>query len=251
VFENNVYAGDSRILDLQPGEERLLSYAVDLGAEVEVVPDVVKNELTRVALNKGLLYQTRKMRVAKTYKAKNRTQQDRLLVIEHPYDPEYKIVSKEQPSERARDVYRFEVKLPADKSASLDVVEERDVVQTVQLTSSDDQTIRFFLSQSVCSDKVKAALQKAVELKSALAKTQQDLAKAAQQLKDVTDDQVRLRANIKELPSTSPVYKKYLDKFEKEEEQIEEMQASVKKLQEQEHKQRQEFEGYLGGLDVE
>ena len=53
------------------------------------------------------------------------------------------------------------------------------------------------------------------------------------------------------LPSTSPVYKKYLDKFEKEEEQIEEMQASVKKFQEQEHKQRQEFESHLGSLDVE
>ena len=72
-----------------------------------------------------------------------------------------------------------------------------------------------------------------------------------QQLKEITDDQARLRANIKEVPSTSPVYKKYLDKFEKQEGEIEEMQASVKKLQETELKQRQEYETYLGALDVE
>ena len=38
VFEGSNYAGDARILDLQPNEERLLSYAVDLGTEVNPVP---------------------------------------------------------------------------------------------------------------------------------------------------------------------------------------------------------------------
>src|SRR4029077_17922634 len=38
VFEGSNYAGDSRVLDIQPDEERLLSYAVDLGTEVNPVP---------------------------------------------------------------------------------------------------------------------------------------------------------------------------------------------------------------------
>src|SRR5205814_7029668 len=38
VFDGSNYAGDARILDLQPNEERLLSYAIDLGTEVEAVP---------------------------------------------------------------------------------------------------------------------------------------------------------------------------------------------------------------------
>jgi hypothetical protein len=70
-------------------------------------------------------------------------------------------------------------------------------------------------------------------------------------LKEITDDQARLRANIKELPPTSAVYKKYLEKFEKQEGQIEEMQATIKKSQDDELKQRQGYENYLGGLDVE
>jgi septal ring factor EnvC (AmiA/AmiB activator) len=124
-------------------------------------------------------------------------------------------------------------------------------VQTVQLSNSDDQAMRYFISQSVISDKVKAALQKAIELKTTLSKTQQDLAQVQKQLKEITDDQVRLRANIKELPSTSSVYKKYLEKFEKQEGQIEEMQATIKRSQDDELKQRQGYENYLGGLDAE
>jgi septal ring factor EnvC (AmiA/AmiB activator) len=143
------------------------------------------------------------------------------------------------------------VKLPAGKTADLDVAEERDFVQTVQLTNSDDQTMRYFISQAVTSEKVKAALQKAIELRGSWAKTQQDLAQVQKQLKDITDDQGRLRANIKELPPTSPVYKKYLEKFEKQEGEIEEMQATIKKLQDEEHRQRQGYETYLGNLDVE
>jgi hypothetical protein len=251
VFENDTYAGDSRILDLQPGEERLLSYAVDLGMEVEPVVEEGKTTLTKVKLQKGVLYKTTKIRTVQTYKAKNRTNQERLLIVEHPYHPDFKLVSKDEPNERARDVYRFEVKLPADKSASLEVAEERYVEGIIHLTNSDDQEMRFFINQTVSSDKVKAALQKAIDLRSTWAKTQQDLAQVQTQLKDIVDDQARLRANMKELPQTSPIYKKYLDKFEKQEGQIEEMQATIKGLQDTEHKQRQGFENYLAGLDVE
>jgi hypothetical protein len=251
VFENNVYAGDSRILDLQPNEERLLSYAVDLGAEVETVSPTGSEKITKLKLNKGILFTTTKARETKVYKAKNRSQQDRMLIIEHPYRPVFTLVSKEQPSERARDVYRFEVKLPAGASAETEVSEERDIVSTVQLSNSDEQTMRYFISQTVISDKVKAALEKAIELKSALVKTQQEREHVEKDLKLIVDDQTRLRANLKEMPRDAAAYKKYLDKFDKQEAEIEELQTTIKKRSEAELKQRQEYEAFLGALDVE
>jgi hypothetical protein len=251
VFENDIYAGDSRVLDLQPNEERLLSYAVDLGTEVEALPANNSGKLVKVKLNKGILYSTTLVHEAKTYKAKNRSQQDRLLIVEHPFRPEFHLVGTQKPAEQARDVYRFEVKAPAGKTVELQVAEEHDQVQTVQISNSDDQSIRFFLSQTVVSEKVKAALLQAIELKTALTKTQQDLAQVQRQLKDITDDQARLRANIKELPQGADAYKKYLDKFNKQEDEIDKMQAKVKELQDEEFKKRQEYEGFLGSLDVE
>ena len=35
MFEGSTYAGDTRVLDVQPDEERLVSYAIDLGTEVD------------------------------------------------------------------------------------------------------------------------------------------------------------------------------------------------------------------------
>jgi hypothetical protein len=262
VFEGNNYAGDARIHDLQPGEERLLSYAVDLGTEVEAVNPTSNGKLTKVKLYKGLVYSTTRVQEGKVYHAKNRTEQDRLLIIEHPYRPEFNLVNatyedadkktKEiKPSERARDVYRFEVNAPASKSITTEVSEERDVVSTVEINNTNDDTIRYFLSQAVSSPKVKEALQKAIALKSKHSTTQQELAQVEKQLKVVTDDQARLRANLKETPATAPVYKRYLEKLENQEAEIEKMQTSQKKLQDAELAERQAFDSYLAALDVE
>ncbi|MFL5242360.1 MAG: DUF4139 domain-containing protein [Gemmataceae bacterium] len=251
VFDNANYAGDARIPDLQPGEERLLSYAVDLGTEVEATAKPGDGKLTKVKLQKGLLIQTQRQRETKAYKAKNRGDQDRTLIIEHPYRPAFKLVSEAKPAERARDVYRFELKLPANKTADLEVAEEVDITNSIQISNADDETMRFFLSQPVLSAKVKEALQKATVLKNKAATTQQELAQVNKELKTITEDQTRLRANLKETPATAPVYKRYLEKLEKQENEIDKLQASQKTLQDAELTQRREFEAYLAALDVE
>src|SRR5262249_25322607 len=131
------------------------------------------------------------------------------------------------------------------------VLEERDVVSTVQINNSDDQTIRYFISQAVTTPKVKEALEKAMQLKAKHTATQQELGQVDKQLKALTDDQARVRADLKETPATAPVYKRYLEKLEKQEGEIEKLQASQKKLQDTELAERQEFENYLASLDVE
>jgi septal ring factor EnvC (AmiA/AmiB activator) len=111
--------------------------------------------------------------------------------------------------------------------------------------------MRFFISTPVCSTKMKQALEKAINLRSKMSFTSQELAEANKELKIITDDQARIRANMKELPQTAEIYKTYLDKFTKQEKEIEKLQASIKKLQETELAQRRDYETYLANLDVE
>src|SRR5258705_258644 len=62
VFEGSNYAGDARILDLQPNEERLLSFAVDLGTEVNPVPIHDAGRVVSVRAVRGVLHTTNKLR---------------------------------------------------------------------------------------------------------------------------------------------------------------------------------------------
>jgi hypothetical protein len=53
------------------------------------------------------------------------------------------------------------------------------------------------------------------------------------------------------MPPTAAAYKRYLQKFDDQETQIEKYQADIKRLQDEEHAQRKEFESYLANLNVE
>jgi hypothetical protein len=251
VFEGSSYAGDSRILDVQPNEERLLSYAVDLGTEVEAVADNPRHTITKLKALKGSLYSTTREVEGKTYRVRNRSDQDRTLRIEHPYRPDFRLTGKDKPAERARDLYRFEVKVPAGQSASATVTEERDVVNQLVLTNADDNSIRFFLRLDVAGPKVKEALQKALELKGKGDRTRQDLAHANQQLADIERDQARIRANLKETPAGADAYKKYLAKLDSQETEVDRLRDEIKKLQDDELAQRKAYEDFLAALDVE
>jgi hypothetical protein len=251
VFEGSSYAGDARVLDITPKDERLISYAIDLGTEVEPIAKRQPDRLTKVKLDKGILYRTDKVREEKTYNIKNRSEHDRTVLIEHPFRPEFNLVSKDKPAERARDVYRFELKVAPGKTATEEVVEERDVGSSITLSNTDDNTMRFFLSQPTVSDGVKKALTRALELKAKMDNARRDIQQLEKQLKDITDDQARLRANLKEMPPTAEAYKRYLKKFDDQETQIENLQKEIKASQDTEFKHRKSFEDFLAKLDVE
>src|SRR5262249_31624104 len=152
-----------------------------------------------------------------------------------PVRNDFKLVDTDKPAETASDFYRFQVKVAPGKTETQSVTEERTIGQQVAVSNTDDQQIRIFQQSTVVSQKVKDGLQKALEMRWAVAKTQREIAELERQLKVITDDQVRLRANLREMPPTAAAYKRYLEKFDQQETQIEKYQADVKKLQGVEH----------------
>jgi hypothetical protein len=251
VFERAGYAGDAHLLDLRPGEDRLVSYAVDLGTEIEqLASPPASSSTTTIRIHQGFLEATTRACEGRTYNLKNRSGHDRTVVIEHPFRPEYRLASKVKPAERTRDVYRFEVKVAAGKSAALNVAEERDLVYQTTLCSCEEHVLQQLVKGAREDDKLKQAVVKALDLKGKLSKTRRELTLRQAQLQEIGQDQARLRANLKEMPQTAVAYKRYLEKFDRQETQIEQLQAQVREYQESEAKQRQEYESYWGKVEV-
>jgi hypothetical protein len=251
VFEAGSYAGDARVPDLQPNETRLVSYAVDLGTEVAPEVPNPADSLTAVKVLKGIIYATHKVRQSKVYTVKNRSEHERLVLIEHPYRADLTLVAPEKPAERARDVYRFEVKAEPNKPVKLEVVEEQQRVDQLVLTNSDDETVRFFIRGAIANAKVKAALEQALKLKEELAQTNREIAREEQALQVIEKDQGRMRANMERVPQTSEAYKRYLKKFDEQETEIEKRRAAIVKLQDRSETQRKTYESFIGNLNVE
>jgi hypothetical protein len=251
VFEGNGYCGDTQMPDLQPNEMRLVSYALDLGTEVQAINAAPERQLVSLKLHKGTLHMTLKVRESQTYTIKNRNQHDRLVVVEHPYRPDYKLLTKEEPKERGQTVYRFEVKVPAGKTAKLEVAEGQESNSAASLVHVDGSLLRYLLECELDNADVKTALDNALARLDQRQATSQEMAQVQQQLAEITGDQQRLRANLKEMPQTAKAYSRYLEKFDAQETAIEKLQTSLEQLRNQANKQETELQRYWEGLDLE
>ena len=167
VFEGSVYAGDTRVLDVQPNEERLVSYAIDLGTEVDPQVGPGTQKITSVKAVKGIVTTVTKVTEEKKYKIVNRSQTDRTLLIEHlnRTNQQFKLVDTDKPMEDTPEVYRFQTPVKAGETKTFTVKEEKDISSSLQLTNNSDDTIRYFINLAEASPALKQKLTQALAIK--------------------------------------------------------------------------------------
>ncbi|HEX3151007.1 MAG TPA: DUF4139 domain-containing protein [Gemmataceae bacterium] len=253
VFEGSVYAGDTRVLDLQPDEERLVSYAIDLGTEVSVKPGTNTSRITSVKAVKGIIHTHTVFRQELVYDVSNRSTTDRTLLIEHPNrkGQGFVFIGDNKPKEEAADVFRFELPVAAKKDLSYTVIEEKPIESTVQLSNTADDQIRYVLSLKEASPALKGKLQEALSVKAKWDKTRQDIQAVNTRVQAITVDQKRLRDNLRETPKESPLFQRYLKTLEEQEKEMDDLSAKLKTLQGDEAKTRAAYDDYLANLTVE
>jgi hypothetical protein len=250
VFDGGVYAGDARIEDLPPGSERLISYGIDLDTEVAPETKNQPEELLNVHLVKGTMVTERKYARSQEYTVKNSGKKAKTVLVEYPLDAAWKLVAPAKPSEKTRDLYRFAVEAKPGEPAKLTVDEERTVRQQIALTNMDDNTIQFYQSAKVVGEKVKAALTEIVKRKSALQQVAVGRQQREQRIRQIAEDQNRVRLNMDRLDRQSELYKGYVKKFTKQEEEVVKLNEEIASLTEQETTLRKSLDEYMMGLDL-
>jgi hypothetical protein len=251
VFDGPNYAGDARLPDVKPSESRLLSYAIDLGTEVVVSEPQQAEELLSVRVAKGLLHATRKVRSQQTYVVKNRSETPRQVLIEHALNREWKLVAPAKADETTRDLYRFALTAKPNEPVELKVIEESPTTDNYQLSENLDDLVRLFLKATPVSARVKATLEKAVQMRAAITDATAAIAKEQEALKVIADDQKRMRDNMERVPPTSEAYKRYLKKFDEQETEIEKLRASITTLSKEAEQRKRAFTDYVQNVQVD
>jgi hypothetical protein len=250
VFEGSVYAGDTRVLDVQPNEERLVSYAIDLGTEVDPQVGPGTQKITSVKAVKGIVTTVTKVMEEKKYKVINRSQTDRTLLIEHPNrtNQQFKLVDTDKPMEDTPEVYRFQTPVKAGETKTFTVKEEKDVSSSIQLTNNSDEQIRYFINLAEASPALKQKLTQALSIKGEWDAARRELAQVVADLQRLNTDQDRIRKNLRETPKEAEVYETYLKKLSAQEKEIDLLTTKQKKLMDEEFSSRKKFDDYLAGI---
>jgi hypothetical protein len=250
LFDSGAYAGDARIEDLAPGQDRLISYALDLKIEVEPKFEGGTQELATVSLKKGTMLISRRLVEDRTYLVKNRDTKTKTVLIEQLYRADWKLVEPKEPTERTRDLYRFSIAVDPGKSAALHVKETLPVQESILLMDSGvDQIVRYQQAKEV-SPHVKDALQHVVQLRSTLDDTRAQRTRLDQRTTEITAEHVRIRENMQRLQQNSDLYNRYVKKLDQQETDLEKLRKEIENLKNREEEHRRELQNYVMNLDI-
>jgi hypothetical protein len=224
IIDANAFAGEGLIEALKPGERRLVSYAADLGVLVKASPEASPTRVLRVRAHEGILFQESEERSSWTYQARSEETGPVTLVIEHPLRPGWTLVAGQSPAETTVSAARFRLTLDPRKEASL-VVREVHAGQTgISLMDVDEPWLTEVTSSGVSGAALQRALAPVFEKKKAVASHQGHLAALAGEQQMISQDQARVRENMKALRGSAeekPLLQRYTRQLDTQETRLE------------------------------
>lgn len=251
IFDGNTYAGDAKIDDIPPGQERLMSYAIDMKIHVDATKTKQEDTIQTGKIVKGILQLSRKNLFTQEYVIENKGDKEKVVIIEHPFRQGWKLSDSPKPIETTDRLYRFKDSVGSGKTAKFIVNEEVVQSETIAILPADFGQLEFYSRSGKIPQKVRDVLVKAMELKKGMSDTQRKISDKQKELTEITQEQHRIRENMKTVNQTSQYYSRLLTKLNEQETKIEKLQVQTDQLKESYEKQRKDFEEYLLNTSVE
>jgi hypothetical protein len=250
VFDGSAYAGDAQIQFMAAGDKRLLAYAVDLDVACAVTRDS-STAIVSVKILDGFVEETQKVRGSVTYAFKNKdATRARSLLVESPKSAGWDLVEPKKPASETAQVYRFELDVAADKTATLAVVQEITMRQRLVATDYDLPTLLGYASSGKASAAVVDALRKVAAMRSSIVDVERNLQKAAAERESIASDQERIRQNMGSIERGTELYRRYLAKFDEQENRLAELAKTTADLKLRLQQLNDELKQYLSGLNI-
>lgn len=204
VLDGDAYAGEALMERLKAGEQRFISFGLDLSTLITTKFKSERRPVFLVRAAKGVFethyYRTEK----KTYTLLNQTDKKRTVYIEHPLREGWKLSDDTQaPASKTVNYYRFRVELEPRESKELPVAETQALMDSYQLYNLSSRDVELFVSSNYIDAAIRAELEKLIELKSKIGKAESRIKALEEEAEEISEDQKRLRENIATLKNTN------------------------------------------------
>lgn len=225
VLDRNAYAGEALMERLKPKEERLISFALDLGTLVSA-EQKEDREPARIVKAVGGVFQIHYFRTdKKIYHLTNQTDRTKIIFVEHPIRERWLLSdATPKPDGRTAGFYRFRVELQPFEKRDLSVVERQALMDSYQLTAFTARDLEMFLALRHIDEPTRLRLSRLIELRSQINRTAEKLKSIDEEEKSISEDQARIRENIESLaktPEAKQLITRYIAKADEQESRLE------------------------------
>lgn len=233
VIDSNTFAGEGLLETVQPGESRLLGYALDLGTEVTSTSNMERDRVERVVISQGMLRLHTKMVEKMTYKIRNNNNAPRVMILEHPIRTGWNLVSA-APAETSANFYRFRVEVKPKSTTDFMVHEETPQESVFAVSSIKPDQIAVWVRERSIDAETEKVLQGVANKQSEINDLSQKLAALDREQNEVFKDQERVRGNLQRMgqtPDEATLRLRYVRQLDTQENRLAVIKTEREKLQ--------------------
>lgn len=251
VLDAGSYAGDARLTDTPPDDERLVSYALNQEIQVDRGGSRSEETVASGTIVDGVLRLQRRRGASQTYTIENEGGRDATLLLEHPRRDGWTLAEPADAEETTPSLHRLRTRVDAGETAELTVRQERLVSETWRLAETDrDQLLVYARTGSLPGD-VRDALEKAAQLQQAVADTESALERTRRELQDLREEQSRIRSNMQAVGRDTDYHQRLLEKLSTQEDRIASITERIDDLEAERSRHRTRLTDDLRGLTIE
>lgn len=203
VFDGGAYAGEALVETIKAKDKRFISYGVDLGTRIATNLDSHTDFERSVKAHNGMLTTKNAVVTKRTYTIHNVDARAKTLIVEYPVRAGNTLIDTAKPMETARDVYRFEVKVPPSGDITFPVTEENVYDRQLQVSSLNPDVLLTYIQNQNISAAARQQLQQISDLKTQIAATDAERRRLDTDIQSTTNDEQRNRDNIASLSQVS------------------------------------------------
>lgn len=236
ILEEETFAGEGVFEPIRPDERRLISYATDLALNVSATNATAPVRFTRVKIAGGVMVHETEIRQSKTYTFRNADSTPRTVVVEHPVRQGFQLRSEAKPVETTPSWMRFTLPVAPRQTANLVVEEARPDRASIQISSIAPDRIDIYVRDKTITPEIEQALRSVVKQQSVVAAFEQQKGSRDEELKNIYDDQQRLRENLKALKGSAEekaLVQRYTQQLAQQESRIEALTKEITELERQ------------------
>lgn len=211
------FIGDARLPTIQPGEDRLATFAADLAVRVDVTRD---NDTVLVSgrAARGVLELSRRERAVTTYRVTTPAGSGRTVLVEHPRLNGWTLA--EPDARLTPTAYRITREVQPGVTEAIRVVQERPRGERVVLGDTPTPRLIALSTEGTLSPGLRAGLARIASLRAELDRRTDAQRSLRERRTGILSDQDRLRSNLGAVPGGSELARRYLAQLQAQETEL-------------------------------
>jgi hypothetical protein len=243
------YLGDARLPAIEPGEDRLASFAVDLGVSVDV-QETERSVIASAAASRGTLTLVTRTQARTVYKVTTPKSGGRTMLIQQPRERRWSVTEPIEGVSLTPDMIRVTRDIAAGATTDIAVATEMKTTETRDMLSEDDSQLDVLAMNTDIPPPLHAAMQQAVALRDEVTRRKKALEDLHSREAGIVTDQGRVRDNLRSVPADSELQRRYLATLQGQEDDLDSLRQQEASAEKQAAAAQDALKTYLSNLTL-